>query len=193
LVLSLVVLSSKGAVPQTALSFGPAELQPLLQRFVDAEYGKAFRHLGDERDFDHGHVLMAQGNARPVAILYHTQELAHREAPGSDFGFLPSKERNWLQWTDTGQVENASAYERRSYPSSASWDWFKARELPALSARGTITDVMLDPARLGFEPASTRQWTFTAVSCSEPAENSRPRISVRLPNGQPVCLSLEVL
>ena len=48
-------------------------------------------------------------------------------------------------------------------------------------------------ALLGFEPASSRQWTFTAVSCDQPARDPDASISVRLPSGRPVCLSLEVL
>src|SRR5579885_2216559 len=53
-------------------------LQGLLQGFVTAEYGRVFRHLGDERDFDHGHLLLVDG--RPVAILYHTQETGYAPA-----------------------------------------------------------------------------------------------------------------
>jgi hypothetical protein len=190
LIVAIALTASAGASTRKAPPFGPAELQPLLQRFIDAEYGKAFRHLGDERDFDHGHVLMSPDGIHAAAILYHTQELAHREAAGSDFGYLPGRERNWLQWADSGKVENARTYARRDYPKTAAWDWFQARELPALAARGTVTDAMLDPERLGFSPAKSRQWTFSKIPC---ASASASRISVTLPTGEPVCLSLEVL
>jgi hypothetical protein len=191
LFVAIALAVSAGASTRTAPSFGPSQLQPLLQAFVNAEYGKAFRHLGDERDFDHGHVLMSPDGSRAEAILYHTQELAHRESAGSDFGYLPGHERNWLQWAD-GRVENARAYARHDYPRTATWDWFKARELPALTARGTVTDVMLDPQRLGFAPSTSRQWTFSKVACA-PAAAPAPRIAVKLPTGEPVCLALEVL
>ena len=185
-----LLLMPTAALPQAAVSFGPADLQGLLQSFVSSEYGRGFRHLGDERDFDHGHVLYAAGATRPTAILYHTQELAHQGA--ADFGYVNPDARNWLQWVDGGAVVNAAAFERREYPATASWEWFKLRRLPALTARRTIVEEMLDPRRLGFSPAVSRQWTFTKADCAASAGVSS-RISVRLPSGEDVCLALEVL
>lgn len=186
-----LLLIAAPVVPQnSSSSFGPAELQRLLQGFVSAQYGRSFRHLGDERDFDHGHVLYAAGSDRPAAILYHTQELAHEAQPG--FGYLDPAGRNWLQWIDSGKIVNAAAFERHDYPSTASWDWFKLRRLPALTERHTIVEEMLDPQRIGFEPSQGRQWTFTRTDCARHA-SSDSRISVRLPSGEDVCLALEVL
>jgi hypothetical protein len=166
-----------------------ARLQGLLQTFVNAGYGRSFRHLGDERDFDHGHVLLDARTKSAVAILYHTQELAH-DAASPDFGYVDASARNWIEWLD-GRVENARAYERSSYPRSASWDWFVARELPKLRSRRTITDKMLDPARLGAELTESKQWTFTRVDCAAPAAQPAPDvIRVALPDRTPVCLVL---
>ena len=103
----------------------PARMQVLLQRFVDKLYLKAFRHLGDERDFDHGHVLYAPASKTPVAILYHTQELAQDEPAGSDFAFVDSGARNWIQWLDRDGIEKADHYQRAEFPATASWRWFK--------------------------------------------------------------------
>jgi hypothetical protein len=167
-----------------------ADLESLLQRFVDRTYLKAFRHLGDERDFDHGHLLFDPSD-KPVAILYHTQELAHGRPRGSDFAYVNPDARNWIQWLDDGRVENAARYKRRDYPRTAAWDWFRAAELPALEERRTILDKMLDPALVPLDVAKTRQWVFTRVACAEaPLASGAPGLRIRLPTSETVCLSL---
>lgn len=160
-------------------------LERLLQSFVDGKYGSAFRHLGDERDFDHGHILFAP-DGRPRAVLYHTQELALYETAESGFGWLDPQGRNWLQWLDDGKVENANAYVRASYPDGAEWDWFRYKELPALVEHHTVLPKMLDGARLGLDVSRAEQWVFTRASCAEGPAAMR----VSLPTGERVCLSL---
>ena len=125
----------------------------------------------------------------PVAILYHTQELAHMAA-SADFGYLDASARNWIQWLDGRGIENAVRYERARYPRSGSWDWFVARELPKLRRRHTIIDKMLDPARLGVELAPSRQWTFTRVECGPARSGASNVIGIVLPDRTPVCLAL---
>lgn len=155
---------------------------------MNAAFQKAFRHLGDERDFDHGHVLHAPGG-RPVAILYHTQELALYHKRDAPFGYIDPKGRNWIQWIDEGRIENANKYVRRAYPDSARWRLFEKNELPGLLRHKTVTDRMLDPALLGVEISASRQWVFTRVSC--PADGSPSVIGVVLPDTRErVCLSL---
>ena len=167
-----------------------ARLQGLLQNFVDAAYGRSFRHIGDERDFDHGHLLFDAKTMAPLAILYHTQELAHA-ATTPDFGYVDASARNWIEWLD-GRIENANRYVRAEYPHTATWDWFVAAELPQLRARRTILDKMLDPARLGAELApNSLQWTFTRVDCGPArADEASNVIGVVLPDRTPVCLAL---
>ena len=183
----LLILGLCGVSPASAQPLGPAaftarEFQGLLQSFVDAQYGKGFATLGEEADFDHAHLLFdPRAPGRPVALLYHTQELG--PGPGLD-----PKARNWLQWVGRGGIEDASRYERSEYPLGASWDWFQAVELPALRRRHTILDKMLDPARLAADPALTRQWVFTRADCARPA--SEPPLEIALPSGPRVCLSL---
>lgn len=195
LLTGLLTIPSHAAAPGAAAGFAalgyPAaltkpRLQSLLQTFVDAGYGRTFRRVGDERDFDHGHLLMDAASGAPVAILYHTQELAHETASG----YLDPAGRNWIQWLDGRGIENARRYERASYPRSGIWDWFVARELPRLRARHTITDKMLDPALLGRELAGSRQWTFTRTDCGADADASSTVIRVSLPDRTPVCLAL---
>lgn len=169
----------------------PARMQGLLQRFVDRYYLKAFRHLGDERDFDHGHVLYAPGSKTPVAILYHTQELSQDEPAGSDYGVLDAGGRNWIQWLDRDAIENATAYQRESFPDSAFYRWFQSERLPSLKRYNTILDKMLDPERVGAETSDSRQLVFTRFDCaSPPAKRSAAPIDVRLPSGEKVCLDL---
>jgi len=164
-------------------AFGKAEFQPLLQRFVDEQYLKSFKSLGVEDDFDHVHLLFdAAALDRPIALLYHTQELV------GDPAFDPAA-RNWLQWVGRGTVENAQRYERRSYPHTAAWDWFQYRELGALRERHTILDKMLDPALLGAGAVESRQWVFTRADCAALPPDAEP-LRISLPRGPAVCLAL---
>lgn len=164
-------------------------MQALLQRFIDAEYMKAFRHLGDERDFDHGHILFDAKTHRAAAILYHTQELAFYQKPGSPFGFLDPKGRNWLQWIDDpGRIENAAAYARKDYPRTGSWEWFTKMELPALELHHTVLAKMLDGKRLGLDTENSEQWVFTREAC--PVRPQPSTLFVTLPTRQRVCLAL---
>ncbi len=191
---SLFSPSARASAPFAALGLPPAlsrsALESLLQRFVDTTYLKAFRHLGDERDFDHGHLLM-DASGRPVAILYHTQELARGEPRSSDYAYVDPSARNWLQWLDDGRVENAAAYKRRDYPRTAAWDWFRIAELPGLEEHRTILDKMLDPALLPIDFAKTRQWVFTRVACGgTPPSPESQNLRILLPTQETVCLSL---
>lgn len=153
-----------------------SELRSLLQEFVDRGHGRGFRELGLERDFDHGHLLFAEGSGRPFAILYHTQELG--AAPGAN----PAA-RNWIQMTGSRRIEDARAYLRKTYPPGAYWEWFQGQELSRYRAKGTIVWEMLDPERLGAPVASARQWEFSRVSCGAPRG-----LALRLPGSPPVCL-----
>ena len=157
-------------------------LQSLLQDFVNAEYGRAFLRLGEEADFDHGHLLLDPAG-HPIAILYHTQELA-RAAAGS--APLDPLARNWIEWIDTRKIEDARRYERKTYPATATWDWFRMQRLPLLQARHTILDKMLDPNLLGSTVADSRQWVFTRRPCS----GSPTQLRVSLPTKEEVCLAL---
>jgi hypothetical protein len=171
-------------------SLGKPELSALLQRVVDRLYMRGFRHIGDERDFDHGHFLF-DASGRPLAILYHTQEFARHEPAGGPFGYLDPDGRNWIQWLPGGAVENARRYRRRTYPATASWDWFRESELPGLERNHTILDKMLDPRAVGLDAEKSKQWVFTRTPCggSAPSPDSAD-IRVFLPTGAPVCLAL---
>jgi hypothetical protein len=167
-----------------------ARLETLLQRFVDASYLKGFRHIGDERDFDHGHLLFGRDGS-PVAILYHTQELAWGRSRADAFAYVDPGARNWIQWLSDGRVENAARYLRRTYPATATWDWFRASELPGLESRRTITDKMLEPGLLPLDVTKTRQWVFTRVRCEGPSpRGDAAGLRVLLPTRESVCLAL---
>jgi hypothetical protein len=168
----------------TAAELAKGDFQHLLQAFVGQEYQKGFRHLGDERDFDHGHVL-SRADGTPVAIMWHTQELALYEPAGGEYGYLNPQGRNWIQWIADGRVENANRYQRKSYPSGAAWDWFRVSELPALRKNHTILDKMLDPELVAVDPGRTVQYVFTRVDCAR-----EPEMKVVLPTNEPVCLAL---
>lgn len=195
----LASLPAEERGPGLGRELGRLEFQGLLQAFVDAAYQKGFRHLGDDRDFDHAHILFSTGpdSARPMAILYHTQELAslYRELkPGSEYDYLDPEARNWIQWIEGGRVENARKYLRRSYPETLSWRVFQETHLPGFQAFHTITDKMLDPELLGAPVARSRQWVFRRAPCPEgPGEGlDEDRISVVLPTRERVCLRLRL-
>jgi hypothetical protein len=192
-------LSRAGAQPRTFSRFSdlglPAEvrrstLERMLQRFVDTAYSRAFRHLGDERDFDHGHLLFDSRTGRPAAILYHTQELAKNEPPESDYSYIDPEKRNWLQWLD-GRLENANTLVRRVYPAGASWRWFEKVQLPDYVSYHTVVPKMLDADRLGIDDSRSQQWVFTRQPCSAaPPADDDPTLVVRLPTSERVCLAL---
>ncbi len=178
--LSLLIAATLAAPSaRTSSALSAREFERLLQGFADQAYMKGFRRLGELSDCDHAHLLIAPGSERPAALLYHTQELDRSLDPAA---------RNWLQWPD-GRVEDAAPYERRSYPTSASWDWFRRRRLPELRAQRTVTAEMLDPERLGAGALRGVQWTFTRVPCAS-AEDAEQRVAVVLPTREKVCLRL---
>ncbi len=188
LLLALLLLATP--LTSSAAELAKGDFQHLLQAFVGQEYQKGFRHLGDERDFDHGHVL-SRADGTPLAIMWHTQELALYEPAGGEFGYLNPQGRNWIQWISDGRVENANRYQRKSYPSGASWDWFRASELPGLRKNHTILDKMLDPDLVSVDLARTVQYVFTRVDCARASERSAPaEMTVVLPSNEPVCLAL---
>lgn len=181
-----------------ARELGRREFEGLLQAFVDVAYQKGFRHLGDERDFDHAHILFSTGPdaSRPVAILYHTQELAslyHEHKPGGEFDYVDPEARNWIQWVDGGRVENARKYLRSAYPDTLSWRVFQESHLPGFQAYHTITDKMLDPRLLGAQVARSRQWVFRRAACPGPEDSPEEEpISVLLPTRERVCMRLRL-
>lgn len=167
--------AASDSTPPAELRLDETRLRGYLQEFVTGGWGSRFQELGDEKDFDHGHVLLDAASGAPVALLYHTRELSEPAA----------RERSWIQWFDARGVQSAERYERSSYPSSASWDWFVASDLPRLKSRHTVVDRMLDPALTGRELAPGPQWTFTRVDCATTPSDG---LSVALPDRTAVCL-----
>ena len=184
----LIALSAQAACAVAPPALSRTAFQELLQRFVDHAYLKGFRHLGDERDFDHGHLLF-DGQSKLVAILYHTQELAADHPAGDDFSYIDPGARNWIEWVSDGRIENAARYLRKDYPETATWNYFRLLELPALQARHTVLPKMLDP-KLGVDPSKTAQWVFTRVRCRDAAPERADGLRVVLPTKEEICLAL---
>lgn len=157
----------------------PAELttqriENLLNLFCKNKAGEAFRFIGVEEDFFHGHVLfeMKEFEGRkalfPVAILYHTQEEAHKahweKSIDSQFDYINVTTRNWIQWLEDdsrrdGQViENARIYldEKQKDPSP----FFDERAEPNRKNHYTIHAKNLDSGKLGFKLAGELQFEF---------------------------------
>lgn len=180
--------------------FSKELLHSMLQRVIDAAYGKGFRYLGDEYDFNHGHILFPKDSfgKNPVGILYHTQEYAyfyHRSLPGHAYDYLDPGARNWIQWTDASRpVENAYPYARKSYPDTPEWSSVRDM-LPAFQAHYTVVTGMLDPELVGTDLGKNDyQWFFPRIDCP-PDGRTFPSgsngVEVRLPTGEKACLALE--
>lgn len=64
--------------------FPLSRIESLITNFSNETYGKAFRYLGVEEDYFHGHLLFEKKEVEgifylfPRAILYHTQEDAYK-------------------------------------------------------------------------------------------------------------------
>jgi len=172
--------------------FSKDRLQRLLQRVVDTVYMKGFRYLGEQADFNHGHILFVSGN--PVAILYHTQENAyydHRNKPGSKYDYLNKSTRNWIQWLGNPDlVENANKYERTAYPDTLVWERFIRYSVPVFRDHYTITPPMLNPEFLGGEVTFELQWRFTKTTPNATRPSDSNVVNVILPTGEIVFLIL---
>jgi hypothetical protein len=147
------------SVLKLSRSLSKTEVAGYVQKFVDQTYGRAFRYLGDEEDFDHGHFLFnAKGEC--FAIVYHTQEGAHRahvKEPGSKYDYLDGHERSWIQFLPDGHVEKAEPYAFDDL-SNPEWAWYYAAY--------TVVDAMLDPAKTGDASIRDFQLTFRQFDCS---------------------------
>lgn len=198
--------------------FTPERLKKLLQLFSDQTFGAAFRVIGDENDFFHGHILWtadeltSQGRMKPVAILYHTQEEAYSahwgtkrstrdEVASAEFDYLDVRTRNWLQWLspdpdlDGIRIENA-----RDYVLAAKKDpnIFFGDNVPVEREHFTIHGRWLDPAKLGVKIIGEMQWEFYKSPCEVGNRRLQPfergPISVILPvasPNSPECLMLQ--
>ncbi len=152
--------------------------QSLLQKFSDEVYGQGFRHLGDENDFDHGHILYSTA-LRPVAILYHTQETAslqHRLDPGGPYDYINRGARNWLQFFDVeklqaGPIVNAFFNMLKVFPNAAIF----RSDLKSTKSHNTIFPHQLDgesfPLEYRYRLRGQRQIEFARSSCELSAED----------------------
>jgi hypothetical protein len=178
------------------------EVQKAIQMMVDLHLGNAFRDLGDERDFYHGHMLVEapEGtkkmnatklpNAQPFAILFHTQENYSRKDTKTQktiYEYFAPEERNWLAFLKpTLKIENANQYKNANQPSR-----FSVYEV----AR-TINIEMLDPKLLKKKVADYGrfgQFQFKETKCRHLPENLRQvgnLIEINIPNHKTICLEL---
>lgn len=172
--------------------FSTDRLETLLNRFSQQTYGKAFRFIGVEEDFFHGHVLFertlheGQMRLQPRAILYHTQEDAHKAhwegSVDEKYDYLNITTRNWIQWLsdetsqDGMRIENAREY--LDVTQKDPTQFFNEHSEPQKELHYTIHAKNLASNKLGFELAGELQFEFYAGQDS-PYGGDR-RIDVRL-------------
>lgn len=165
--------------------FSADRLQRLLQLFADQTLGTAFRVIGDENDFFHGHILWTadelttEGRMKPVAILYHTQEEAYsahwrtnrstRNEPAAvEFDYLDVRTRNWLQWLSSDPAQDGVRIENaRDYVLAAKKnpEIFYGENIPVEREHFTIHGRWLDPEKLGVGLIGEMQWEFYKAEC----------------------------
>ncbi len=197
------------------LAIDREQIPSFLQRFVDSQDQKSFRHLGVHADFFHGHYLYTKdlppderGYLRPFAILYHTQEDAfthHHETPGDAFDYLDRHARSWVQFFPltpetqfAAQTEIQNAYQLMAdfFPDTED---FRA-SLRSTHERFSVSADQLDfrkfPESHQFRIVGQRQLEFDRVDCATAKEPpfyvfdlGIVRI-VRPGTGETVCLTL---
>ena len=167
-------------------------LQSLLNQFSKEAHGKAFRSIGVEEDFFHGHVLFertlhdGQMVLSPKAILYHTQEDAHKahweKSVAPKYDYLDITTRNWIQWlSDDAAKDGVKIENARDYLDFAQKDpsqFFDEKAEPQKEFHYTIHAKNLDAHKLGFELAGELQFEFYTGYDSPYGENRRIEVQV---------------
>lgn len=159
-------------------------LQRMLQAFFDQYRGKAFRSIGDARDFNHGHIV-TDGTA-VKALLLHTQEQAKNAPSGSPFSYVDAGARNWVVYLeDPTRFVNAETlrYQERPYDWPERWERQTSFNDYVYKYK-TITVMMLDPKKTGVEARSFlesekgEQLNFNKASCPVLSEEKLARSNV---------------
>jgi len=169
-------------------------LESLLNQFTLETYEKGFRFVGVEEDFFHGHVLFerklheGQLLLHPRAVLYHTQEEAHKarweKTIDPKYDYLNIATRNWVQWLsddpdqDGKKIENARDYLDSNQKDPA--PFFNELGEPEKAHHYTIHAKNLDGNKLGFILAGEMQFEFYSDGRTSPYGEDRV-VTVHLP------------
>lgn len=167
-------------------------LNKLVQEFVNIQYKKSFLYLGDENDFDHGHVLYTRepslnspDRLRAFAILFHTQEHAFTYSlshPKGKYSYIDKFGRNWVQFFDEstqklGPLLNAYTLVKNMLPNNER----NQSSLENLRTHYTIRSEMLDekkfPVAYRFSVDFEKMYVF---SKDVPAEFSWTPFKIQL-------------
>jgi len=178
------LMTAQWKLPQ---EFHLKRVESLLNHFCEETQGKAFRYIGVEEDFFHGHVLFEKKNIEgketlfPRAILYHTQEEAHKahwlNTIDPKYDYLNITTRNWIQWLhddhnlDGGRIENAREY--LDFQQKDPNPFFDESSEPQKNHHYTIHAKNLDPGKLGFKLAGELQFEFYRDMKSSPYGEDR--------------------
>jgi len=149
-------------------------IENLLSLFCEQTKGVAFRTIGVEEDFFHGHVLFEKKEHAgrvalfPRAILYHTQEEAHKahweKSIDLQFDYINITTRNWIQWLDDDPAQDGMAIENaRLYLDEKQKDptpFFDEKAEPQKNHHYTIHAKNLDSLKTGFVLAGELQFEF---------------------------------
>ena len=178
----------------------------LLQKFSYQQYGKAYRYLGEEGDFFHGHLLVEERiegeNRRLIAraILYHTQEDAYgvrwkTKAIDPKFDYLDHGARNWIQWLNDSPIRDGEKIEnaRRYIDTSRKKEIEFEDVIPVEGRHYTIHSHQLDDQKLGFNLFGDLSFNFFKAPCLSPILSAFERgpLWVASPDDEVVCLKVQ--
>ena len=189
--------------------FPVSRIESLITKFSNETYGKAFRYLGVEEDYFHGHLIFERKEIEgisylfPRAILYHTQEDAYKahweKSIDPKYDYLNVTTRNWIQWLSDEEkedgllIENARKYVDGSKKDPAQFETEMAE--PNSKLHYTIHATNLDNKKLGFKLAGELQFEFHRTDENPEATThgslgAQGPIEVVLPNGESIKLKL---
>lgn len=183
--------------------FSLQRIEKLITLLSNQTHNIGFRYIGVEEDLFHGHVLFErvgsgdEAKLYPRAILYHTQEEAHKahweKSIDNKYDYLNVATRNWIQWLsddeekDGDKIENAKIYvdAAKRDPKQFEQDF----AAPDIKLHYTIHASNLDNKKLGFILAGELQFEFhlkkTETTVTEYSTlGDKGPISITLPNGE---------
>lgn len=175
---------------ETSQFLSKEQFQILLQSFVNEKYLKAFKYLADERDFNHGHLIITDtknpSERRLLGILWHTQEGASDAAVGDKYDYIDKMGRNWIEWiADPQRIDNAFMYKgTKPAPGAHLWTLWE-------SAEGAYT-IHTEMLNLGVPIlTSGYQVFFREIPCpAAEFPKSSNKIKIQMPSGTTTCLAL---
>lgn len=173
----------------TGKTFSKIQFKKILAEASKQLYAKAYKYLGEEKDFFHGHVLYpvdsypsddimrkrVKPGTAPISILWHTQE----SAGDGLMEYVDKHARNWLQSIpQPADVQNACLFQKdrsTEYPCGNDAFTLFPNEI---SIRGQDVD----------EGQDAQEINFARVNCSQVNETPHNNVFILDQSNEKLCL-----